>query len=222
MEKKMDMDEGKQRQLELFTEHLPYELAMLDAATDFLSRPMSEDRSREGWFRRQSGIEAFWVHARLLVEFFTQTRNPSMSADHFIPDFQANHASAKDFAKGFNSKLKLDTLVKEKINPQITHINYRREKDSLEKLGHEIVFVKAQIDEDVRNFVDKLDPKWKEVWKKTDRWQQRKPVPFVPTNDQPSTSSAFGTLIRLITPAEPSENVENIVNPYGTTTYTGG
>lgn len=196
----MDLNEGKQRQLELFTEHLPYELAMLDAATDFLSRPVSEDRSREGWFRRQSAIEAFWVHARLLEEFFTQTRNPSMSADHFIPDFQANHASAKDFAKGFDSNLKLDTLVEEKINPQITHINYRREKDSLKKLGHEIDFVKAQIDEDVRNFVDKLDPEWKEVWKKTEWWQQRKPVRFVWAGGQPSTTSVFGTWITTITP----------------------
>ncbi len=91
--------------------------------------------------------------------------------------------------------------------------------------AYEIDFIsdKRKSTKYVRNFVDKLDPKWKEVWKKTDRWQQRKPVPFAPTNDQPyPTSSAFGTLVRLITPSEPSENVGNIVNRYGTTTYTGG
>jgi hypothetical protein len=85
----MELEEGKRRQFELFTEHLPYELAMLDAATDFLSRPVSEDPSRAGWFRTQSGIEAFWVHARLLIEFFTQpilSRFPGMSGKSSRPN----------------------------------------------------------------------------------------------------------------------------------------
>jgi hypothetical protein len=221
----VDLEEGKRRQFELFTEHLPYELAMLDAATDFLSRSVSEDPSREGWFRRQSGIEAFWVHARLLIEFFTQPRNPNMSADQiFVADFQANHASAKDFAEEFESAIGAGTherLVKDKINPQVAHINYRRETDSLKKLGLQVDLVKAQIDEDVKNFVDKLDPKWKEVWSKTEWWQKRQPVRFSWAGGQPSTTSVFQSWMTTITPAVPSENFEMRVNLNGTTTYSG-
>jgi hypothetical protein len=143
----MDPDEWNVRKHQLFKEHLPYELTMLDAATHFLSSDVSDDRSRLGWFRRQSAIEAFWMHARLLEEFFTQPANR---------DGSGHHASAKDFAPKFQSQLKFARLVEEKINPQIVHINYYRESDTLKKLGSQIIWVKEQIDKDVTNFVNAL------------------------------------------------------------------
>ena len=77
----------------LFAEHLKYELEMFDEAARFLDSPQfaALDRTkRDQWFRYNSAIEAFWIHARLLIEFLS---NPQKSLD-----FSGNHASARDFA----------------------------------------------------------------------------------------------------------------------------
>ena len=56
----------------LFAEHLKYELEMFDEAARFLDSPQfaALDRTkRDQWFRYNSAIEAFRIHARLLIEF---------------------------------------------------------------------------------------------------------------------------------------------------------
>lgn len=58
----------------LFAEHLKYELEMFDEAARFLDSPQfaALDRTkRDQWFRYNSAIEAFWIHARLLIEFLS-------------------------------------------------------------------------------------------------------------------------------------------------------
>ena len=54
----------------ILTEHLPYELNMLEAAFTFLHSPDFKDVHRIG-FVRNAAIEAFWLHARNLIEFLT-------------------------------------------------------------------------------------------------------------------------------------------------------
>jgi hypothetical protein len=201
----MDLQDARKRQFELFTEHLPYELTMLDAATQFISAEVEDDPLRLGWFRAQSAIEAFWVHARLLIEFFTnRSRTPNLTRDpnDFVPDTQVYHASALDFAKDFKSQIKADELIKTKINPQIVHFNYQRETDPLKKLGFQIFYIKPQIDTDVGNFVDALDEQWRKVWKECEWWQRRSPVtePAVLVDRAVSTSSVYQTWVSNIDP----------------------
>ena len=205
----MEVEQAKQRQHELFTEHLPYELAMLDAATDFLSSEVREDRTREGWFRRQSAIEAFWVHARLLIEFFTRGKSPALVDG--VPDPTVHHASAKDFAAKFETQINIGTLVEDKINPQISHINYLRESDPLKKLSHEMHYVKQQIDRDAKHFVDKLDAPWKRISETHEWWAKRRPVTFIFTGS-PTTTSVFGSWTSTMnsTTAPPIEDFEVI------------
>jgi hypothetical protein len=192
----MDPEEWKARKHQLFTEHLPYELAMLDAATDFLSADVKDDPSRLGWFRRQSAIEAFWVHARLLIEFFKQPANS---------DGSGHHASAQDFAPKFCTQINVGDLLETKINPQVTHINYFRETDPLKKLSSEMIWVKEQIDKEVGNFVKALDDKeWKQVWKESKWWQNREPVKFLSFfAQQNSTTSVFGAWRLMLTALTP-------------------
>ena len=59
----------------LFTEHLNYELEMFDEAARFLDSPefaQLDRNNRNDWFRYNSAIEAFWIHARLLIELGTR------------------------------------------------------------------------------------------------------------------------------------------------------
>jgi hypothetical protein len=196
------LENAKKRQCDLFEEHLPYELSMLDEATDFLSstRQVNDDpTTRQDWFRRQSAIEAFWVHARLLIEFFEKkTRTPNLSTDStkFVPDPSGNHASALDFAPNFKSQISVGNLIKEKVNPQVVHINYQREKDPLKKLGNEIDRVKREIEKDVESFVKDLDDEWKRN-KKYKWWQQRKPVYFTWTGLSPQVLSTSSVHVAL-------------------------
>ena len=101
----------------LFAEHLKYELEMFDEAARFLDSPQfaALDRTkRDQWFRYNSAIEAFWIHARLLIEFLS---NPQKSLD-----FSGNHASARDCA----DKYQYDQHLKwayDKINEQVAHFN---------------------------------------------------------------------------------------------------
>jgi hypothetical protein len=70
---------------------------------------MAQPQSRSDWFSRIAPIEAFWVHARILQEFFTQIEVRASSAAHF-------------------TKLENDYEIPdvEKIQQQIVHLNYGR------------------------------------------------------------------------------------------------
>ena len=52
----MDLQDARKRQFELFTEHLPYELTMLDAATQFISAEVEDDPLRLGWLERSQPL----------------------------------------------------------------------------------------------------------------------------------------------------------------------
>jgi hypothetical protein len=161
----METTEWEARKRKLFTEHLPYELDMFEQAAAFIMSPENKNLGPDlsDWFRRMSALEAFWIHARNLEEFFTQNA-PS-------PDGELSTASAKDFAPDFSSQLGLGSVI-EKIHAQVAHLWYKRESGWPEQLGHEIKWVKAQIDADVRRFEGELHADWRPLWK------QRQTVQF--------------------------------------------
>src|ERR1700730_3995551 len=106
------MDEIK---ISVLKEHLPYELDMLDEAVEYLRSAEALASNRADWFRRSAAIEAFWTHARNLVEFLNRSKNR---------DLTVSSASARDFADSFHPKLGKDALTK--INEQISHLGFCR------------------------------------------------------------------------------------------------
>jgi hypothetical protein len=144
--------EEQDRKKRVFEEHLPYELDMFDEAAKFIMSKefakLDRKNNKNDWFRANAAIEAFWTHARTLQEFFNQPKNPE-------PMLGAHHASAKDFASDYWPDLGLGTVV-EKINNQVSHLNYGRESLPPEKLGHEMQYVKAAIDKQVKRFQETI------------------------------------------------------------------
>jgi hypothetical protein len=66
----------EQKNIDVLEEHLPYELDMLEEALRaWATSSKSAGESSSTWFTRMSAIEAFWVHARTLHEFFTRSAN---------------------------------------------------------------------------------------------------------------------------------------------------
>jgi hypothetical protein len=61
--------------IEILREHLPYELDMFDGATEYFQSPefAAAAHSQENWFKRNAAVEAFWTHARNLVEFLKRS-----------------------------------------------------------------------------------------------------------------------------------------------------
>jgi hypothetical protein len=79
--------------VDILKEHLPYELDMLDEAAAYArSTEAAETNTKKGqvWFKRNAAIEAFWTHARNLIEFLTREKSP---------DLTVSSASAQDFTE---------------------------------------------------------------------------------------------------------------------------
>lgn len=185
--------EEQDRKVQVFEVHLPYELDMFEEAAKFL---MSEEfakldrENKNDWFRANTAIEAFWTHARTLHEFFTHPKNPE-------PVLGAHHASAKDFASGYWADLELQTVV-EKINNQVSHLNYGRELWPPDKLGHEMQYVKGAIDKEVKRFEEALAPAAAKTNNKRadEMWvvkTPRHPVEFISVSGDPSSTGTFAT-----------------------------
>src|SRR5215213_7782926 len=129
----------------LLTDHFPYEIMMLDETVVLLSIADLHPHLRN------MAIEAFWLHARNLVEFFTLRPNVNGTC--------SGVASARDFTDvAFRSDLDLGDLPNT-INSQICHLRYERTSYAPEKLdGFDIQRVKAAIDRDITKFVRHLTP----------------------------------------------------------------
>jgi hypothetical protein len=100
-----------QEQIDVLEEHLPYELDALEETLSAWGNSGSKapPATRLEWFARIAPIEALWVHARLLQEFFTKTEQRAAYANHFTRN--ANSYEIPDV---------------EKIQQQIVHLNYGR------------------------------------------------------------------------------------------------
>ena len=78
----------------VFTEYLPYELNMLEAAFAFLNSKQFDELHKIP-FLKNAAIETFWLHARNLIEFLTHSKNVG----------HAGLVSARDFTTTFTQRL---------------------------------------------------------------------------------------------------------------------
>jgi hypothetical protein len=82
--------------------------------------------------------------------------------------------------------------VVDKINNQVSHLNYGRESLPPEKLGHEMQYVKAAIDKQWKRFQETLaaaaTKRKDQVWVVR---PPRQPVAFIPGSGDPSSTSTF-------------------------------
>jgi hypothetical protein len=145
------MDEVVNR---IFQEHLPYELDMLEAAFTFLHSPTFADR-RNDVYEKNRAIEAFWTHARNLIEFLAHPRT----------DDHKGVVSARDFTTGqFDPGMKMREMD-QRINAQVSHLTYERRSSPEQKLGgYEMLRVKQAIDRGIKLFEQALAPEYKEMW----------------------------------------------------------
>jgi hypothetical protein len=147
----------EQRHVDVLEEHLPYELDMLEVALiAWGNLKQEQNESRDAWFSRMSAIEAFWVHARTIYEFFTRSTNA-----------EGRTACANDFTlKQIAYDLgELGSKVDD-IHTQIVHLNYNRPRgEAPEKLDYYFAArSKNAIDRAVSLFQKNLKPDAQKHW----------------------------------------------------------
>ena len=137
----------------ILTEHLPYELDMLDRAFEFLHADKYTDLRQPGFFRN-AAIEAFWLHARNLIEFLTHPKNSGPQGT----------VSARDFTSGFNPDMKM-RVMDQRINAWVSHLLYNRESQPEERLdGYDMLRVREAIDREMQQFQKHLLPDYEAIW----------------------------------------------------------
>ncbi len=104
---------------EILGEHLPYELWMLRQTFEKLRSPPANE------VLCNALVESFCIHARLLLEFFTNKQGKR----------------AKSYTNGSYNAVHLVNLTKaetEKLNTQIAHMTGQRTVNSNDKIGHAV------------------------------------------------------------------------------------
>ncbi len=107
---------------EAFGEHVIYEIDMLRHTYPRAQRSTG-NRADDNAF-----IEAFCIHARLLIEFFVSRKPPTddkMAAQHFTTG-----QGYRAFSAG-----KLDRALVGRLHTQIAHLSYSRSAKIAEKIG---------------------------------------------------------------------------------------
>jgi hypothetical protein len=175
MEKNMEQAASR-----LLERSLPYELDMLEGAFEFLVLdPLHNDPAAQ--LLQNLAIEGFWTHARNLNYFMKKKRNKNASGE----------AAARDFTDDDQEmKFSLNEELEDKINQQISHLQYERPEteDGQLKL-HDMQRVYAGINSCVKEFEKRLTPEAKKVWK------PRNPKEFaqsIPRNSATNAVSSIG------------------------------
>ena len=170
----------EQEKIDVLEEHLPYELDMLEEAMiawRSLPKPPDDDNNQD-WLKRMNVIEVFWVHARVLQEFF---KNPSSSGAAVADDFTVPET------------VRYEVPDVEKIQNQVAHLNYGRPRgDDNAKLSYwDAHLAKESFDRAVTLFESKLNDDAKRYWRK--REPKKLPASFIPrtTHSSHHTSILF-------------------------------
>jgi hypothetical protein len=120
----------EQKHYDMLVEHLPYEIDMLRNSYAFLSstarlkiREAIPENAGTVTFLNNTVIEAFWIHARCLLEFFQR-----------VSQTEGRTSCAQDFTRDQPTyDLPFENLT-ESINNQICHLNYARFRNSSDKI----------------------------------------------------------------------------------------
>jgi hypothetical protein len=168
------------------TEHLPYEIDMLDWTYKLLQDPKCAEIRRSHVFTNMA-IECFWLHARNLIVFL---RRKSPAAD--AGEASASHFTVNDFVplRAFKEE--------DQINVQVSHLKYERPSNGDLKLNtSRMTNVYEAIHRALREWGEALKVEYADIWR------QRSPIrvefsgePFSATNVITTTSTALvvGTL----------------------------
>lgn len=150
------MDDARKN---ILTEHLPYEIDLLEQCIEAWSKsaPASEGEPKEVWANRMMPINGFWLHARNLIEFFTRPASDSRTA-------AAGHFTTKVIHYEMPNK-----EVVEKINDQISHLNYDRLTEFGKLTIYDAVRIKEQIDRAISKFQDHLTVEAASLWQNRNR-----------------------------------------------------
>jgi hypothetical protein len=147
--------------IEMLTEHLPYEINMMNCAFTFI---ISDGPSRVTnaiiqeaeftTFLRNLAVESFWIHARSLLEFFWRHSH-----------VEGRTSSANDFTCAeLNYDLPFSGLDKT-INEQICHLQYARSRNVHDKLGgFEMSRVRESIERAFECFQSNLTTEAAKYW----------------------------------------------------------
>jgi hypothetical protein len=137
------------------TQHLPYELDMLEETFVRLNSDKFSDQ-RKDVITKNAWIEAFWTHASNLVEFLNQPPGNGMSGT----------VSARDFTEKFYPDTNMKVLD-QKINAQVSHLTYERKMPlPNEKLGeYDMLRMKQTIDREIKRFEASMKPEYKALWR---------------------------------------------------------
>lgn len=174
----------EQKHYDMLVEHLPYEIDMMRVAYAYL-RSTDRAKSREAigentglvTFLNNAAIEAFWIHARNLLEFFGRESQA-----------EGRTACAQDFThSSLTYDLPFDNL-KELINEQICHLQYKRYRDPLDKIdGFTMQRVMEAIDRAIALFEVTLKQDFAELWSARPKIQ----VTSVEANHSSATNHIF-------------------------------
>lgn len=136
----------------ILSEHLPYELGMLERALEFVSSHQLAEHPEIGTLRNFA-IESFWTHARNIDDFMRRNANR----------YATVYAAAADFADGFRRRVGID---RQKINQQITHLSYGRPNADDDKFAYaDMLETYNEIKSMVRGFEERLTPEASDIWK---------------------------------------------------------
>jgi hypothetical protein len=145
--------------VEIIAEHLPYEIDMLRLSYDELEARAKKltdtNKSKEEQVRQYALIEGFCVHARSLIDFFSNRRT------------QKTDAIASDFTTGFVTTLDLAReplkSIRVKLNKQIFHLTTDRTIIDAKKfdVGTDGTTLRELLEPETEKFTAALKPEFK-------------------------------------------------------------
>lgn len=137
-------------EVSMLKEHLPYELDMLEWC---YAADLSALRQNPAF--RNMAIEGFWLHARNLYEFMTKKGHGTGQGV----------AAAQDFVDGkFIPDLPFE-MLDDKMNIQISHLQYERPSSTDGKLGgYDMGRFREAINRAVKLFEEKMHANAREIW----------------------------------------------------------
>jgi hypothetical protein len=140
--------------MEAFEHHVVYEVSMLRHTFNFMGVPAWSTELRNAI------IESFCVHARNLIEFFSQKSETAGQAD-------SDYVGAKHFCKSYEpwTKGRLSTELVARLNRQVAHLTYDRTSQTEGKVGpKEQLELLGLIEQEIEIFANSLREPYRSKW----------------------------------------------------------
>lgn len=140
--------------MEAFEHHVVYEVNMLRHTFNFMGIPAWSSELRNAI------IESFCVHARNLIEFFSQRSKTAGQAD-------GDYVGAKHFCNNYEpwTKGRPSSDLTKRLNRQVAHLTYDRTSRDEDKVGgkEQLELIKL-IEQEIEAFGSSLREPYKAKW----------------------------------------------------------